>query len=160
MASVELNIQGLDEFTKKIAELKDVKKVRSRARSAARKAMKIVELSAKMGAAYIDDPETREDIQKNIVIRNGKTRDFGTVVMCVGIQGGAAMNAKSDIFKLAGLPGGNTTHWRYIEFGTSKIPATPFMRPALEQNIQRVTDEFSKTFQKSIETAIAKGKIS
>lgn len=160
MASVELNIQGLDEFTKKIAELKDVKKVRSRARSAARKAMKIVELSAKMGAAYIDDPETREDIQKNIVIRNGKTRDFGTVVMRVGIQGGAAMNAKSDIFKLAGLPGGNTTHWRYIEFGTSKIPATPFMRPALEQNIQRVTDEFSKTFQKSIETAIAKGKIS
>lgn len=160
MASVELNIQGLDEFTKKIAELKDVKKVRSRARSAARKAMKIVELSAKMGAAYIDDPETREDIQKNIVIRNGKTRDFGTVVMRVGIQGGAAMNAKSDIFKLAVLPGGNTTHWRYIEFGTSKIPATPFMRPALEQNIQRVTDEFSKTFQKSIETAIAKGKIS
>lgn len=160
MASVELNIQGLDEFTKKIAELKDVKKVRSRARSAARKAMKIVELSAKMGAAYIDDPETREDIQKNIVIRNGKTRDFGTVVMRVGIQGGAAMNAKSDIFKLAGLPGGNTVHWRFIEFGTSKIPATPFMRPALEQNIQRVTDEFSKTFQKSIETAIAKGKIS
>lgn len=160
MSEVELNITGLDEFNRKIAELKDVKKVRSRARAAARKAMKIVQLSAQIGAAYIDDPKTREDIQKNIVIRNGKTRNMGTVIMRVGILGGAAVNAKTNRAKLAALPGGETVYWRYIEFGTSKIPATPFMRPALEQNIQKVTDEFCKTFQKSIETAIAKGKIS
>ena len=49
MASVELNIEGLDEFNKKIAELKDIKKVRSKGMAAARKAMKIVELSAKIG---------------------------------------------------------------------------------------------------------------
>lgn len=157
---VDLNISGLDEFTKKIAELKDVKKVRSRARTAARKAMKIAQLSAQMGAAYIDDPKTREDIQKNIVIRNGKTRDFGKVIMRVGIMGGAAVNGKTDRAKLAALPGGETVYWRYIEFGTSKIPATPFMRPALQQNLQKITDEFANTFMKSIEKAIAKGTIS
>lgn len=157
---VDLNITGLNEFTKKIAELKDVKKVRSRARSAARKAMKIAQLSAQMGAAYIDDPKTREDIQKNIVIRNGKTRDFGTVIMRVGIMGGAAVNGKTDRAKLAALPGGETVYWRYIEFGTSKMPATPFMRPALQQNLQKITDEFANTFMKSIEKAIAKGTIS
>jgi HK97 gp10 family phage protein len=157
---VDLNISGLDEFNKKIAELKDVKKVRSRARSAARKAMKIVQLSAQMGAAYIDDPKTREDIQKNIVIRNGKTRDFGTVIMRVGIMGGAAVNGKTDRAKLAALPGGETVYWRYIEFGTSKMPATPFMRPALQQNLQKITDEFANTFMKSTEKAIAKGTIS
>ena len=59
MASVELNIEGLDEFNKKIAELKDIKKVRSKGMTAARKAMKIVELSAKIGAAYIDDPSVQ-----------------------------------------------------------------------------------------------------
>lgn len=160
MAAVDLNIDGLDEFNKKIAELTDVKKVRSKGMSAARKAMKLVELSAKMGAAYIDDPETREDIQKNIVIRAGKTRSLLTIGMRVGIRGGAAMNAKSNREKLSALPGGNTTHWRYIEFGTSNIPATPFMRPALEQNVQKVTDEFAKSFMTSIEKAIAKGKIS
>ena len=78
MASVELNIEGLDEFNKKIAELKDIKKVRSKGMAAARKAMKIVELSAKIGAAYIDDPATREDIQKNITIRAGRTRSLST----------------------------------------------------------------------------------
>lgn len=157
---VDLNITGLNEFTKKIAELKDVKKVRSRARSAARKAMKIAQLSAQMGAAYIDDPKTREDIQKNIVIRNGKTHDFGTVIMRVGIMGGAAVNGKTDRAKLAALPGGETVYWRYIEFGTSKMPATPFMRPALQQNLQKITDEFANTFMKSTEKAIAKGTIS
>lgn len=160
MAAVDLNIEGLDEFNKKIAELKDIKKIRSKGMSAARKAMKIVELSAKMGAAYIDDPATREEIQKNITIRAGKTRNLSTIRMRVGIQGGAAVNAKSDRAKLAALPGGETVYWRYVEFGTSKVPATPFMRPALSENIQKVTDEFAKTFMKSIETAIAKGKIS
>lgn len=160
MAAVDLNIEGLDEFNKKIAELKDIKKIRSKGMSAARKAMKIVELSAKIGAAYIDDPATREDIQKNITIRAGKTRSLSTIRMRVGIRGGAAVNAKSDRAKLAALPGGETVYWRYIEFGTSKIPATPFMRPALSENIQKVTDEFAKTFMKSIEVAIAKGKIS
>lgn len=160
MATVDLNIEGLDEFNKKIAELKDIKKIRSKGMSAARKAMKIVELSAKMGAAYIDDPATREEIQKNITIRAGKTRSLSTIRMRVGIQGGAAVNAKSDRAKLAALPGGETVYWRYVEFGTSKVPATPFMRPALSENIQKVTDEFAKTFMKSIETAIVKGKIS
>lgn len=89
---VELNIDGLDAFNKKISELKDVKKVRSRGLAAARKAMKIVQLSAKIGAAYIDDPETREDIEKNIVIRAGKSRDYGTVRSCVLVfRGGAAV---------------------------------------------------------------------
>lgn len=52
-----------------------------------------------------------------------------------------------------------TVYWRFIEFGTSKFPPTPFMRPALAQNIEVVTNEFNKAFMKSIESAIQKGKI-
>ncbi|OTG85821.1 hypothetical protein B9T31_09500 [Acinetobacter sp. ANC 4558] len=160
MAAKQLNIEGLDDFNKKIAELTDIKKVRSKGMSAARKAMKIVELSAKIGAAYIDDPATREDIEKNIVTRAGKTRNMATIRMRVGVLGGAAVNSKSNRAKLAALPGGETVYWRYIEFGTSKVQAVPFMRPALEQNVEKVTDVFAQTFMKSIELAIAKGKIS
>lgn len=155
----EFKIEGMDELMSKLDALKDRKAVNRRARSAARKAMKIVELSAKMGAAYIDDPETREDIQKNIAIRAGKSNDLNMIRMRVGVIGGAAQNAKSNKDKLNALPGGMTTHWRYIEFGTSKMPATPFMRPALSQNIETVTSEFNKTFMRLIETAIKKGKI-
>lgn len=160
MAAVDLNIDGLDEFNKKIAELTDVKKVRSKGMSAARKAMKIVELSAKIGATYIDDPSTREAIQDNIVVRAGKKRSINEVHMRVGVLGGAAVNSRSNRAKLSALPGGETVYWRYIEFGTSKMPAIPFMRPALEQNIQKVTDEFARFFMTSIEKAIVKGKIS
>jgi HK97 gp10 family phage protein len=39
---------------------------------------------------------------------------------------------------VASLSGGDTRHWRYIEFGTESIAAQPFMRPALASNAERV----------------------
>ncbi|WP_168378346.1 HK97-gp10 family putative phage morphogenesis protein [Acinetobacter cumulans] len=157
--SVDFKLEGMDDFMRNIDVLKDRKAVNKRARAAARKAMQLVQFAAKVGASRIDDPVTRENITENIVIRNGKSRDLNTVRMRVGVLGGAAVNAKTDRAKLAALPGGETVYWRYIEFGTSKVPATPFMRPALAENIQVVTDEFNKHFMKSIENAIKKGKI-
>lgn len=156
---VEVKMEGLEEFSKKIDALTDRKAVNKRARFAARKAMQLVLFAAKVGASRIDDPNTRESIMENIVIRNGKSRDLNTVRMRVGVLGGAAVNGKSDQDKLKALPGGMTVYWRFIEFGTSKVPPTPFMRPALEENIQVVTDEFNKQFMKTIENAIKKGKI-
>ncbi|WP_180004058.1 MULTISPECIES: HK97-gp10 family putative phage morphogenesis protein [unclassified Acinetobacter] len=157
--SVDFKLEGMDDFMRNLDVLKDRKSVNKRARAAARKAMQLVQFAAKVGASRIDDPVTRENITENIVIRNGKSRDLNTVRMRVGVLGGAAVNAKTDREKLAALPGGETVYWRYIEFGTSKVPATPFMRPALAENIQVVTDEFNRHFMKSIENAIKKGKI-
>ena len=157
--SVEFKIEGMDELSKKLQTLTDGKAVNRRARSAARKAMQLVLFAAKVGASRIDDSKTRESIQENLVIRNGKSRDINTVRMRVGVMGGAAVNAKSNFEKLNALPGGMTVYWRFIEFGTSKFPPTPFMRPALTQNIEVVTNEFNKAFMKSIESAIQKGKI-
>ena len=157
--SVDFKLEGMDDFMRNLDVIKDRKAVNKRARAAARKAMQLVQFAAKVGASRIDDPLTRENITENIVIRNGKSRDLNTVRMRVGVLGGAAVNAKTDRAKLAALPGGETVYWRYIEFGTSKVPATPFMRPALAENIQVVTDEFNKHFMKSIENAIKKGKI-
>ena len=35
---------------------------------------------------------------------------------------------------------GGAPHWRYVEFGTAKMPPQPFMRPAFETNaVQAVT---------------------
>jgi HK97 gp10 family phage protein len=31
-------------------------------------------------------------------------------------------------------------YWRFLEFGTSKMRARPFMRPALQENVGRATD--------------------
>lgn len=156
---IEFKIEGMDELSKKLQTLTDGKAVNRRARSAARKSMQLVLFAAKVGASRIDDPDTRESIQENLVIRNGKSRDINTVRMRVGVMGGAAVNAKSNFEKLNALPGGMTVYWRFIEFGTSTSPPVPFLRPALAQNVDAVTAEFNKAFMKSIESAIKKGKI-
>ncbi|MNY87426.1 hypothetical protein D3C78_36560 [compost metagenome] len=170
--SVEFKIEGMDELSKKLQTLTDGKAVNRRARSAARKAMQLVLFAAKVGASRIDDPDTRESIQENLVIRNGKSRDINTVRMKVGVLGGAKnyANTKDNVRKgRAGKqyttdgssknPGGDTFYWRFIEFGTSSSPPVPFLRPSLAQNVDAVTAEFNKAFMKSIESAIQKGKI-
>ncbi|MBI1450331.1 MULTISPECIES: HK97-gp10 family putative phage morphogenesis protein [unclassified Acinetobacter] len=170
--SADFKLEGMDDFMRNLDALKDRKSVNRKAKSAARKAMQLVQMAAMVGAARINDPETKESIQQNIAIRSGKSRDLNTVVMRVGVLGGAKnyANTKDNVRKgRAGKeyatdgssknPGGDTFYWRYIEFGTSRFPAVPFMRPALSENIERVTAEFNKHFMKSIETAIKKGKI-
>lgn len=49
-----------------------------------------------------------------------------------------------------------TPHWRLLEFGTEKMRARPFMRPALADNISAATDEFLRQYEKALDRAIRK----
>jgi hypothetical protein len=42
-----------------------------------------------------------------------------------------------------------------LEFGAATTPATPFMRPALANNIQPVTDKFVQMLNDEIDKALA-----
>lgn len=156
MADVDVNIEGLDEVLRKMRLLGNPRRTRNAATRAARKAMNVVRDAARQNAKAIDEPETVEKIWKNIKVGAGKTRDKSLVIMRVGVDGGAAMNARSDLQALAAKSGGNTTYWRFLEYGTSKIPAVPFMRPALANNVQKVTDTFSQSFSAELDKEIAK----
>lgn len=154
--SVEFNIEGLDEVQEKLKRLANPRLMKNAARRSARKAMAIVRDAARANAKAIDDPQTAEKIWKNITIATGKTRNSNEVVMRVGVRGGAAQNANTDRAALSKLSGGITTYWRYLEFGSAKMPATPFMRPALQNNIQAVTNSFAENFNKEIDKELAK----
>lgn len=156
MAGVEVEITGLDDVVSKLQRLANPRRTKSLALKASRQAMNIVRDAARQNAKAIDDPETVEKIWKNITTRAGRSRNPNLVIMRVGVQGGAAMNAHSDRNKLAGLSGGNTTYWRYLEFGTSEMPATPFMRPALATNIQQVTNKFAEVFDAELDKELLK----
>ncbi|MFW1969734.1 HK97-gp10 family putative phage morphogenesis protein, partial [Acinetobacter guillouiae] len=65
------------------------------------------------------------------------------------------MNQHSDAAALSSLSGGNTTYWRYLEFGAATTPPVPFMRPALANNIQPVTDKFVQMLNDEIDKALA-----
>ncbi|NWK74157.1 HK97 gp10 family phage protein [Acinetobacter sp. SwsAc6] len=154
--SLSVEIEGMDEIQQKIKRLGNQKFTRNAATRAARKAMRIVRDAARNGAKSIDNPETSERIWKNISIASSKSKDKSVVRMRVGVRGGAAVNAKSNRAKLAALPGGETVHWRHIELGNSHHAAQPFMRPALANNIQQVTNSFSKNFSEELDKELAK----
>lgn len=152
MAGVEVRITGLDDVVNRLQRLANPKKTRSIARKAARQAMNIVRDAARNNARAIDDPKTREKIWKNITTQAGRSRNPNQVIMRVGVRGGASYSNPTP----PNTSGGDTRYWRFLEMGTSQMPATPFMRPALANNVQKVTDTFSQSFSAELDKEIAK----
>ena len=150
--SVEFNIEGLDEVQEKLKRLGNPRLMKNAARRSARKAMAIVRDAARSGAKAIDDPQTSEKIWKNIAIAAGKTRNPNEVVMRVGVRGGASFSNPNP----PNTSGGDTRHWRWVELGSVHNTPTPFMRPALQNNIQAVTNSFAENFNKEIDKELAK----
>lgn len=126
---ISVNVQGLAEIERKLKLLPE--RVGNNAmRRALRKGANVIRDAARANAKRIDDPETREMIWKNIAVAGGgrrREKQAGGPMMRVGVRGGARPLKKGTD---TGLPGGNTTHWRFVEFGTSESRAQPFMRPA------------------------------
>lgn len=150
--SAEFKIEGLDEVQEKLKRIGNPRLIKNAARRSARKAMAIVRDAARANAKALDDPQTAEKIWKNIAIAAGKTRNPNEVVMRVGVRGGASFSNPNP----PNTPGGDTRHWRFIEFPSVNNPGTPFMRPALQNNIQAVTNSFAENFNKEIDKELAK----
>lgn len=142
MAEFEYKLSGFDGFIKEISRLTH-KMQRSTARKAARKAMIPVRDAARANARSVDDPATAEKIYRNIAIqeRSKTGRQIGGVAMSVGVRGGGRQGGAGS--------GGDTFYWRFLEFGTAKMPAHPILRPAFgeseqQQAINILSDELWK----------------
>lgn len=143
--SIEFSLIGVDETVKTMKAIPAAIRAKG-ARFAMRKAANIVRDAARRGALQVDDPRTARVIAENIVVRNStryfkQTRD---IKLRIGVMGGAKVPKPlpDDVENKKQSPGGYTFHWRFKEFGTAKTPAEPFMRPALEQNIDKCTAEY------------------
>jgi HK97 gp10 family phage protein len=151
--SVSFSIIGLDSLLKKLESVTyDVK--RKGGRAALRKAAQVVEKAAKSGAQRLDDRETGRSIASNVAIRwNGRLfKRTGDLGFRVGVLHGAVLPKRGEDVPLQ--KNAPTPHWRIIEFGSSKMQARPFMRPALESNISEVTNTFVVEYGRSIDRAI------
>lgn len=162
---ISVDVSGVDGLIDRLSGLPD-KLQRKGARAAARKAMNIVRNAARAGARGLDDPETKESIWRNITTqdspRGGKR--IGGVHMRVGVRGGARQYADTRQNRRRGRvgssyatlgdksnPGGDTWYWRFLELGTKRTPAHPFLLPALERRAQEVTTVLSTELWKQIE---------
>ena len=161
-------IEGLDDVTAKMRELSNPRKQKNAATRSARKAMAIVRKEAVANAKRLDDKETGERIWKNITIKPSKTKN-GFVLMRVGVRGGARSYAATRENVRSGRigqqyatdgskdnPGGETFYWRFVELGTSRTAAKPFLRPALNNNVDGVQDGFVTDFKDQLDKEIAR----
>lgn len=147
---VEFSITGLDGLLGKLDSMSyDVR--RKGGRAALRKAAQIVVQRAKDGAERIDDKATGRSIADNIVLRwNGRLfKRTGDLGFRIGVLHGAVLRDGGDLSQNAPTP-----HWRLFEFGTEKMAAIPFMRPALANSISEVTNTFVTEYEKAIDRAI------
>ncbi|WP_327440273.1 HK97-gp10 family putative phage morphogenesis protein [Pseudomonas donghuensis] len=147
---VEFSITGLDSLLGKLDSVTyDVK--RKGGRAALRKAAQVVMQKAREGAERIDDKATGRSIADNIALRwNGRLfKQTGDLGFRIGVLHGAVLKDGGNLS--ANSP---TPHWRLIEFGTEKMAAAPFMRPALANSIAEVTSTFVTEFEKAIDRAI------
>lgn len=152
---VEFKLEGIEDLIGKLdAVTFDVK--RKGGRFALRKAAMIAVNKAKQNAQRIDDAATGRSIAENIALRwNGKLfKRTGDLGFRIGVLTGSTRNLQP------GNPdtgaGGATPHAMLVELGTSKARAQPFMRPALENNIDAVTSEFLSQYDKALTRAIKK----
>ncbi|AKX43988.1 hypothetical protein AKN87_01835 [Thiopseudomonas alkaliphila] len=170
--SQPFKLQGVEEVLAKLETVKQEAKGKS-ARFALRKAAQLVLASAKSGAQAVDNPKTPNNIASNLVIRlDGKRfKKTGDHLFKVGVLGGAKQYAetKDNVRKgrvgkryaIGGSkknPGGDTFYWRFLEFGTAKMPPKPFMRKALASNIDSATQEFSLHFKRAIDRAVKRAE--
>ena len=128
---------------------------------ALRKGADIVRRAAIANARRIDNPATPQQIFSKIIVRSdvrhGK-KLYGGFLVKVGVAGGFKKYTDSQRnrrYRRVGkkyFDSGDVYYWRFIELGTKKMRARPFLRPALAQNI----DTSSSAVAKYLESAIAK----
>lgn len=155
MADVIVKVEGLAELDRKLRLLPQ-RVGKNAMRRALRKGANEILKAVRTNAARIDDPATRESIAKNAAVAGGGSRrekQARGVMMRVGIRGGAKPLKKGTE---TGLRGGNTTHWRFVEFGTSEARAQPFMRPAMAQSAEAAMSATAAAMDAEFDKELAK----
>lgn len=131
---MEYKMEDISKLIKVFEKLEE--KVQSKiAWGATKKAAAVIKDNAIKNAMMIDDPKTKERIVENMHIQKASkiAKKEKAVAYRVGVLGGASYDDGEE-----GNPGGATFYWRFIEFGTSKVKARPFLRPAASESVGKV----------------------
>ena len=150
---MSLTIRGIGELNAKLTALGSELAAKALAQ-AARKAFKPVLDDAKRLVPR-DTGALADSLLLAVVRKNDDT-------LAVGIKIGRGRGSKQARIAAAafgeaqddGLP--PARRWHFIELGTSRTPAHPYLRPALDANAAEVIELLKKELRVSIEKALAK----
>lgn len=164
---VKFEIKGISELKARVESLNHDMRMKG-GRAALRKAAQLVRDQARNNARRLDDPATSDQIYKNIVERwsSRYNKRTGDLMFRVGVLGGVFGKLTGDEGGVYGDkftkktrkkgavlvgPGGDTRHWGYLEFGTEKLPARPFLRPAMEGSFDAIASVFVRQYNLSLD---------
>ncbi|EAA7166256.1 HK97 gp10 family phage protein [Salmonella enterica] len=117
---IRMEVTGLDDLERQLMALGE--KVGTKVlRDAGREALKVVEEDMKQHAGY-DETSTAQHMRDSIKIRNSNRKSRGSTVVTLRVG-----PSKQHYMKALAQ-----------EFGTVKQVAEPFIRPALDYNVQTV----------------------
>ena len=157
---LEVRVENLDEVIDKMSTFAS-KLQRKGLTQALRKGMRPVVRTAR-AKAPVDTGALKKAIVARVNTRMG--RRVGGAVVQVGIRGGAKEYVNDSRNRRMGRvgqsyeQGGNQFYFRFLEFGTNKLPARPFLRPALAENAQKTTDIVTAELRKAVDRIASTGK--
>lgn len=154
----DIRIEGLDDVLAALMALPD-SITKNAAPFAMRKGANVIAKEAKARA-----PVRTGNLQKRIAVRKRKRKPQGIGLMySVGVLGGASAtygNTKANRRKgLVGKKfqtGGTAYYWRFLEFGTEKLAAKPFLRPAFDSKAEAAVQAIADGFRTGLVRAVTK----
>ena len=154
MASVTVRINGLNQLQDSLAKLE--RKARNRiSAKAMRKGGAIIRDKARENAPVLTEnvPHRRAGTLKKAISsrtkvgKNGKTN---TYIWVKGLSNKQVLKFKGKTGKNAAYNPRDPFYWRFVEFGTSKMAAKPFMRPAFQQSKDKAAQAIISSLREEI----------
>jgi HK97 gp10 family phage protein len=140
-------IEGLDGVLKELRKLEG-KQAKKLVRHSLRAGAKPLRNEMKRNAKTFDDPETGQAIYKQIATRTIPKRTLKRYGFEAGVSTGVKESGKDEPYHYA----------QYLERGTSKMAAQPFIRPAIDTTKDIVFTAVSKDLWSGIKNTITKSK--
>ena len=161
MDNFSANLEGLDQVLEKLEGITPDLRKKS-LRNAVGKGAAIIRKDATARA-----PKRTGAMAKNIRVQfaSRTSKRTGDMVFRIGVRGGAQQPgsttqfAKSKKAKKSSIAEGSSTwYWRLVEFGTQKMRARPFMRPAMTGSAEKVFSSLATDLDKAIDKFAKTGK--
>lgn len=150
----EVKLTGIDELKRALNGAS--KTIRTKAvRAALRQAGKVIQQAARAKAPVLTVPTPYRSVgtvAKRITVRASKfARQGGNEGVYINVRP-IAGKAQTKKFGRAGAKNPNDPfYWRFLEFGTKKMGARPFLRPAAESSGNQAISVFMKAVIPQIE---------
>lgn len=134
--SVTVKVEGLDDLRRALMALPE--KLRRKAlMGPMRKAMKVVLQAARDAAPVLQAPNPRRTpgtVRKALAVRTSKeSRRVGNVGLFVNVRPLNKARAQKAVKKGLVARSVDPFYWKFLEFGTRKMGARPFLKPAGEK---------------------------